>query len=217
MFFARRNAHPPTGCGALMKSPNLKLKVTRTLEIDGLVAALSELLADYKRLATDAEGNINPGCAEYIRKVQAISPGDLAEWTAFWENHVGAREEVIEKMRVIMLSPPNTADVDALCDHLDQHKFEIEQRMRLDRDGWANTVACAVELSNEEREKARALLFKVKEPLSELLADYQRLATDGGGQISPVRQQRIRKIGELLFTLRERNRFQKRSTSPDET
>jgi hypothetical protein len=200
-----------------VKSPNLKLRATRTFEIDGLFAGLSELLADYKTLATGTDGNVSPVCTECIKKVQAISPGDLAEWFAFLENNVGAREDVIEKMRAFMLDVPITNDLDALFEHVDKHKEEIEERIRLNRTDWWNSVVASLELNSHEREKARALLFKVKEPVSELLVDYKRLATDGNGKISPMRQQRIKKLGELLFNLRERKHYKKRAAVPDES
>jgi hypothetical protein len=194
-----------------MKSKNIGLKLTRTLEIDELIAGLTDLIADYQRLSTDVGGNTSPAYTKNVERLKAFA----AEVRAL-ESTVDARDEVVSKVQEFMLGIPFTTDVDAIFRHVDQHKSEMEEKVRLDPAGFRKMIFGSYEFISQEREKTRALLFKRNEPLlSELLADYERIATDSNGMISPVRQWRIKRMRELLFTLRDRTRYERRASSPD--
>ncbi len=199
-----------------MKLRKLAFKVTRKSEIDRLILGLGELLADYERLATDADGNIGPVCMQHIAKVRALTRDDLSEWNSFKERTGHLQKELSEKRQAFMSNPPTIEDgVDAFCEHITQHKEEIGERLRLNPDDWWNMIVSSFEISSEDREHARIVLFKVKEPIAELLVDYERLAKDPTGNISPERKHRADTIRTLVFKLRERKHYQKRAKSSD--
>ena len=52
------------------------------------------------------------------------------------------------------------------------------------------------------KDTRETLIRKLLSELPELLADYEHLAPDLDGRIDPMRKQRIRRIGGLLFKIR---------------
>ena len=178
-----------------MKSPNLGLMQTRTMEIDTLVDQLLLLMFDYKHLAIGADGSVSPVCIQRVKRVRdALAlPSSLSESDALKERM---------SHRIMEMSQRWGKTLEKIQHNTDECRREYEE---------------AIEFDSQEREQLLSKFKEFKEQVLELVSDYERVATDGNGNIRPFRTELIQSIRMLLHNLRERKHYRRHTGPPEKS